>query len=96
MKKYITLLLLFTYQITIVSQADTLLIQEINKTSNIDIPKRGMTMNQVISKFGEPEIKKNAIGKPPITQWLYGGFIVYFERQWVIQTVILKKDKPLN
>ncbi len=96
MQKYITLFLLFTYQVTVTSQADTLLIEEVNKTSNINKPTRGMTMNQVISKFGKPEVKKKAVGKPPITQWLYSDFIVYFESQWVIQAVIMKQEKPLN
>ncbi len=96
MQKYITLFLLFSYQVTVTSQADTLLIEEVNKTSNINKPTRGMTMNQVISNFGEPEVKKKAVGNPPITQWLYSDFIVYFEKQWVIQAVIIKQKKPLN
>jgi hypothetical protein len=96
MKKYIILFLIFTYQVTVTSQADTLLIEELNKISSINKPTRGMTMIQVVSKFGEPQFKKKAIGKPPITQWLYSDFIVYFENQWVIQTVVVKQDKTLN
>ena len=93
MKKYITLFLLLSYQISMVSNADTLLIDDINKSTNIKKPTRGMTMAQVVSQFGEPQVKKKAIGKPPITQWLYSDFIVYFENKWVIQAVIIRHSK---
>lgn len=95
--KNIALLLLFSYQIFLFSLADTLLIEEINKTSDVIKPTRGMTMSQVLTKFGEPLEKKDAIGEPPIIQWFYSDFIVYFERQGVIQAVIIKqKNSNLN
>ncbi len=93
MRTYITLFLIFTYQSFIVSHADTLLIQEVNKSINIQKPTRGLTMSQVISQFGEPLVKKNPVGNPPITQWVYKDFTVYFENKWVIQAVISKKKK---
>ncbi len=96
MYKYIAFFLILTYQFTVSSHADTLLIEEINKISSVEKPTRGMTMTQVVNKFGEPQVKKNAVGKPPITQWVYNDFIVYFENRWVIQAVAVKKDKVLN
>jgi len=51
-------------------------------------PTRGMTMNQVASKFGAPSNKVPAVGKPPISRWDYPGFVVYFERDYVIHSVI--------
>ncbi len=96
MYRYIAFFLILTYQFTVSSNADTLLLEEINKTCSVEKPTRGMTMTQVVSKFGEPQVKKNAVGKPPITQWVYKDFIVYFENRWVIQAVVVKKNKSLN
>ena len=47
-----------------------------------------MTMNQVASKFGDPVTKVPAVGKPPITRWEYPGFVVYFEQDHVIHSVV--------
>ena len=58
------------------------------KESDIATPARGMTMNQVASKFGAPANKVPAVGKPPISRWEYPGFIVYFEADHVIHSVI--------
>jgi hypothetical protein len=51
-------------------------------------PTRGMTMSQVASKFGAPSNKVPAVGKPPISRWDYPGFVVYFERDYVIHSVM--------
>jgi hypothetical protein len=51
-------------------------------------PARGMTMSQVASKFGDPVSKVPAIGNPPISRWEYPGFVVYFERDHVIHSVV--------
>jgi hypothetical protein len=58
------------------------------KESDINTPSRGMTMSQVASKFGEPATKVPAIGKPPISRWEYPGFVVYFEHDHVIHSVV--------
>jgi hypothetical protein len=57
------------------------------KESDIATPTRGMTMDQVASKFGAPVSKVPAVGQPPISRWEYPGFIVYFERERVIHSV---------
>jgi hypothetical protein len=51
-------------------------------------PSRGMTMEQVSSKFGTPVTKVPAVGNPPISRWEYPGFIVYFEHEHVIHSVV--------
>lgn len=58
-------------------------------------PTRGMTMAQVLKRFGQPEKKmapapRTAQGplKPPIVRWVYADYIVYFERNRVIHTVL--------
>ncbi len=58
------------------------------KESDIATPGRGMTMEQVSTKFGAPVSKTPAVGKPPISRWEYPGFVVYFENDHVIHSVV--------
>jgi hypothetical protein len=58
------------------------------KDSDVATPNRGMTMSQVAAKFGAPVTKLAAVGKPPISRWEYPGFVVYFESNFVIDSVI--------
>jgi hypothetical protein len=58
------------------------------KESSVPTPTRGMTMDQVAGKFGAPAAKIPAVGRPPISRWEYPGFIVYFEYQHVIHSVV--------
>lgn len=51
------------------------------------MPTRGMTMAQVEQSFGAPQKKIDAVGHPPISRWLYEGFVVYFENQHVIHAL---------
>jgi hypothetical protein len=57
-------------------------------------PSRGMTMSQVSSKFGDPVTKVPAVGKPPISRWEYPGFVVYFEGEHVIHSVVSESAAP--
>lgn len=50
-------------------------------------PDRGLTMAQVEQRYGAPSRKLDAIGQPPITRWVYPGFVVYFEYNLVIHSV---------
>ena len=59
------------------------------KETSVPSPVRGMTMEQVEAKFGQPATKQPAVGKPPITRWDYPGFAVYFEFNHVVHTVAL-------
>lgn len=72
------------------SFADVLIINRLKQEQSIDMPKRGLSMNQVINQYGEPLTKKAAVGSPPITEWQYENYSVYFERQWVIKSVAYK------
>jgi hypothetical protein len=58
------------------------------RDSGVATPSRGMTMSQVASKFGDPSSKVAAVGTPPISRWEYPGFVVYFERDHVIHSVV--------
>jgi hypothetical protein len=58
------------------------------KESDVATPARGMTMGEVSTKFGAPVTKIPAVGKPPISRWEYPGFVVYFEHEHVIHSVV--------
>ena len=58
------------------------------RESDVATPARGMTMDQVATKFGAPVTKVPAVGKPPISRWQYPGFVVYFEHEHVIHSVV--------
>jgi hypothetical protein len=62
--------------------------------ADVPTPSRGMTMSQVASKFGAPSTKAAAVGNPPISRWEYPGFVVYFERDYVIHTVVSSSSTP--
>jgi hypothetical protein len=60
-----------------------------NEVSTVGImPHRGMTMEQVKQSFGEPAKIIAPVGKPPISRWVYDGFIVYFEDSYVIHALM--------
>lgn len=54
-------------------------------------PSTGMTKTQVKSQFGEPQKANPAKGNPPISNWEYSEFTVYFENDHVIHSVIKPK-----
>lgn len=53
----------------------------------MNMPVRGMHMDQVRAQFGKPKEILPAVGEPPITRWIYDGYTVYFEHSYVIQSV---------
>jgi hypothetical protein len=59
------------------------------KQSETATPTRGMSMDEVSGKFGAPASKVPAVGKPPISRWEYPGFVVYFEHEHVIHSVVI-------
>jgi hypothetical protein len=64
------------------------------RDSNGIAPARGMTMSQVTTKFGAPVSKVPAIGNPPISRWEYPSFVVYFEHDHVIHSVVSGSAAP--
>ncbi len=68
--------------------ADTLLVESVRDSAGVERPVRGMTMDAVRSRFGAPGEERGPVGDPPITQWVYPGFVVYFEYQRVIHAVV--------
>jgi len=77
--------------------AQKLLIEEItkeppNSLEGIPRPRSGMTAERVKEIFGEPRARGERIGNPPITRWVYKDFIVVFEGDHVINSVIKKPE----
>ena len=63
------------------------------RESQLDRPKRGLTMDEVEKQFGAPATRHPTVGgasqaQPPITRWDYNGFSVVFERDRVIDSVV--------
>jgi hypothetical protein len=50
-------------------------------------PSFAQNMAQVEQRFGAPTERFAAVGQPPITRWVYPGFVVYFEYQHVVHAV---------
>ena len=64
------------------------------QTGNVSLPMRGMNMDNVEHIFGAPLEKMPAVGKPPITRWDYADYVVYFEYNLVLHTVM--KSGPFS
>ena len=76
--------------------AETLLIERVQE-ENMALPARGMAMSQVEARFGAPAQRLDPRGGqkrqwPTIHRWQYPGFVVYFERDKVIDAVAIKAD----
>jgi hypothetical protein len=54
------------------------------------LPPRGTSMATVETRFGAPERKLGAVGQPPISRWVYPGFVVYFEYSHVVHAVRIR------
>lgn len=73
--------------------ADTLLIDRVQREAAVERPTRGMNMDAVLARFGEPQSRHAPVGgdqpqHPPITRWVYPTFTVYFENSTVIDAVV--------
>ncbi len=80
----------------ILSHAETLQVPAAPtpKSYSVTLPGRGMSMTEVLEKFGEPEVKEPEVGEPPITRWVYPNYVVIFEYQYVIHS--LTTNKPMG
>lgn len=72
-----------TITIPIASQAQEL--------QGVERPARGASKQQIEHKFGKPINWTDPVGKPPITQWEYENFSVFFEYDHVIHSVLKHK-----
>ncbi|NII09400.1 hypothetical protein [Oleiagrimonas sp. C23AA] len=75
------------------AHADDLLMRRVQQESHMPMPTRGMSMAQVEKHFGHPLRKLSPRGgdarlHPVIHRWEYKHYIVYFERNHVIHSVL--------
>ncbi len=78
------------------ASADTLLIERVQEEPAA-MPARGMSMSQVQARFGAPSDRLDARGGqkrqwPTINRWRYPNFVVYFEKDRVIDAVAVKAE----
>ena len=71
--------------------AQTLEMEGVASGSDGARPSAGMTAASVESTFGTPEAKVAPVGDPPIMRWEYKDFVVFFEYDRVIHTVIRRQ-----
>jgi hypothetical protein len=60
----------------------------INSEEGLPRPERGMSMDQVKQRYGEPATAYPQVGEPPITRWDYDLYSVFFEYQYVLTSVV--------
>ncbi len=51
-------------------------------------PVRGMSKHQVESSFGAPQAISGPVGEPAIYRWDYANYSVFFEKNYVIHSVV--------
>lgn len=54
---------------------------------SIQTPEHGLTKAQVAARYGEPKRRIAPVGEPPITRWIYDGYTVYFDNDYVVHSV---------
>ncbi|OOG55776.1 hypothetical protein B0E47_07840 [Rhodanobacter sp. B05] len=75
------------------THGDSLLIHRVQQEQGMNLPRRGLSMSQVEKTWGAPQRKLSPRGgdtakHPVINRWDYANFIVYFERNHVIHSVL--------
>lgn len=78
-----------------IARADTLLVERVQKEAGIPKPTRGMSMADVERRFGVPQSRLDPRGGqkrqwPTINRWIYPAYVVYFERNKVIDVVLVQ------
>lgn len=58
------------------------------RSAQEDLPRTGMSQSSVRNGWGEPRETRGPVGDPPIAQWHYDDFVVYFEDDRVIHAVL--------
>ena len=81
------------------TEGDVLIVEEVEgerrrspvREADFPVPERGMDMEKVRNRFGEPLREHPAVGDPPITRWDYDGYRVFFEYDKVLHTVVTEE-----
>ncbi len=75
--------------------AETLLVDRVQQEAGATLPARGMRMADVERRFGAPSERLDPRGGqkrawPRINRWTYPNFVVYFEKDRVIDAVLIR------
>lgn len=75
--------------------AETLLVDRVQQEAGAALPARGMRMADVERRFGAPSERLDPRGGqkrawPRINRWTYPNFVVYFEKDRVIDAVLIR------
>ncbi len=68
--------------------------QQAAAKQTLERPSRGMSPQQVEARYGAPLTRHGAVGTPPISSWEYADYLVYFEYNHVLHTVL--KHQPVS
>jgi hypothetical protein len=58
------------------------------RSAEANLPRTGMSQSSVRNGWGNPGETTGPVGNPPISQWHYEDFVVYFEGDRVIHAVL--------
>ena len=77
------------------AHADILLVDRVKLETGMPTPARGMSMAEVERRFGAPQSRMDPRGGqkrqwPTINRWVYPAYVVYFERNKVIDVVLTR------
>ncbi|UTF60925.1 hypothetical protein [Gilvimarinus sp. DA14] len=79
---------------THLSMADTLRVPLGQQgEASLPTPTTGLTKAKVRAEYGEPQQESGPVGDPAIYRWDYSDFVVYFEKDRVIHSVMKFEPK---
>ena len=82
------LILILCHPLTVADEVKVPVGQQSSQNAAIERPDSGMSKAQVQQRYGAPEQTTDAVGEPPISSWEYSDYIVYFEYDRVIHSVL--------
>jgi len=75
----------------VVAEQVTIPVGSQSDRASVSTPQIGMSQASVRAAWGTPQEIRGPVGQPPISQWHYPDFIVYFERDRVLHSVLKPK-----
>ncbi|MCL7945788.1 hypothetical protein [Marinobacter sp. ATCH36] len=63
-------------------------MSQAERSAEANLPRTGMSQSSVRDGWGSPLNAMGPVGDPPISQWHYDDFVVYFESDRVIHAVL--------
>ena len=66
--------------------------QQATEKQALERPALGSNQDQVRKRYGDPQEWSDPVGDPPISSWEYKDFVVYFEHNLVLHSVLKRND----